>query len=133
PAASMRPTPAPVPAPQPDPQPAPGSPDWQAIAATRHPHLLDDPEWPRLAAALDRAHARQDGVDVPALFTDHLTDDLPTTRPAWHLRRRLIDAVPAAATPRPGTGPHPADMTPGHRPPPPPTTPPARRAPSARR
>ena len=133
PAASVRPTPAPLP--QPDLQPDPASPDWQAIANAHHPHLLDDPEWPRLAAALDRAHAasRQDGIDVPALFTDHLTDDPPTTRHAWHLRRHLIAAVPAAATPRPRTGPQPTNTTTGHRPPPPPATPPARRAPSARR
>jgi DNA primase len=132
----VRPEPTRTPPPGIDPDPV--APDWRAIATAHHPHLVEDPEWPRLATALDRAHTTPrdntgEAVDVAALFADALTDDLPTTRPAWHLRRRLIAAVPAAATPRPRTAPQPPTIRPGHRPPPPPTAPPARRAPGVRR
>jgi DNA primase catalytic core len=110
------------------------APHWQAIAVARRPHLVEDPEWPRLLAALDRAHTAPKpdaviAVDVADLFATALDEELPAHRPAWHLRCRLIEAVPAAATPRLRGPAGPPDGPRQHRPAPPAAPPPGPRTP----
>ncbi|WP_198950086.1 MobF family relaxase [Kineosporia sp. A_224] len=108
-------------------------PDWAALAAHR-PGLVDDTDWPRLVAALDRAHASTGGV--PELFARLAAGDLPDGRPAWYLRHSFIGAMPAAAGPRPVTarGPgEPQGTLPAPPDPPKAPAPAAGRLPSARR
>ncbi|SFP63382.1 hypothetical protein SAMN05660464_3778 [Geodermatophilus dictyosporus] len=71
---------------------------WEVLAARIDPRLVCGPDWPPLAAALDRAAAA--GYDVagrlPALAA---VAPLPDRHPARELHWRLLDDCPAA-TPR---------------------------------
>ncbi|MGY1631892.1 hypothetical protein ACI784_09335 [Geodermatophilus sp. SYSU D01186] len=75
-------------------QPA-APPAWEPVAERIDPRLRHGPDWPPLAAALDRAAAA--GYDVagrlPALAT---AAPLPYRHPARELHWRLLDDCPAA-------------------------------------
>jgi DNA primase catalytic core len=73
---------------------------WKPLADSLDPRLTQGPDWPPLAAAIDRAHRASADLDrlLPSLFVDQ---PLPTERPAQALRYRLIAACPSAATPGP--------------------------------
>ena len=72
---------------------------WTELAAAVDPRLSTGAEWPRLAAALDRAAAAS--YDVPANLPRLAAEEpLPQHRPAAELYWRLLDDCPAAAAPQ---------------------------------
>ena len=76
----------------------PAAPDWAQLAAAAHPALLQDSEWPLLAAALTRAEATgyPAVVALPRLVA---SAPLPDEHPARAVQFRLIAETPAAMTP----------------------------------
>lgn len=86
---------------------------WRETAARVDPRLLDDPAWPHLAAALDRAEAA--GYDVRGGLADLIKVPLPDKTPARYLEFRLADACPASTPPPPP--PRPPPPPPADRPP----------------
>ncbi|MBB3084681.1 hypothetical protein [Geodermatophilus sabuli] len=97
------------------------APAWEAVAERIDPRLPLGPDWPPLAAALDRAAAA--GYDVvgrlPALAA---AVPLPDRHPARELHWRLLDDCPAAlptldaATGRSAPGPGPGVHSPAGAP-----------------
>ncbi len=88
---------------------------WEVLAQRIDPRLLRGPDWPPLAAALDRAAAV--GYDVarrlPALAA---AAPLPDRHPARELHWRLLDDCPAAVPGRRGAdGPSTTARGPAHR------------------
>ncbi|GAB3314434.1 hypothetical protein GCM10027451_29380 [Geodermatophilus aquaeductus] len=93
----------------------PGGRDWEVLAGRIDPRLVDGPDWPPLAAALDRAAAA--GYDparrLPALAA---ATPLPARHPARELHWRLLEDCPAALPRRldaegPGASRNPAQPT----------------------
>jgi hypothetical protein len=83
--------------------PAPASPAagvrWYAQCLDVDRRLVDDPHWPALAAALDRAAAT--GLDVPATLGALTREQLPDAHPARTLHYLLVAECDAAITPPP--------------------------------
>ena len=73
---------------------------WKPLADSLDRRLTQGPDWPPLAAAMDRAHRAWTDLDtlLPELIAD---PQLPADRPARVLRYRLIAVCSAAATPVP--------------------------------
>ena len=113
---------------------APASPAgqrWQAACATVDPRVVNDPHWPALTAALDRADSA--GLDIPSTLAE-LTrgSPLPEQHPARALHYRLISTCPAAVTPTPPPTPSTVGRQPGPTPPAtPPRTPASSQQPAA--
>jgi conjugative relaxase-like TrwC/TraI family protein len=74
--------------------------EWRTLTSSIDATLIDDPDYPRLAAAISRAH--QAGYDV-AVELPRLAarKPLPGDRPAAALLHRLMNATPTAAAPSP--------------------------------
>ncbi len=73
----------------------PSNRSWEVLAARMEPRLVRSPDWPRLAAALDRAAAA--GYDVTRqLPTLARAAPLPDRHPARELHWRLLEDCPAA-------------------------------------
>jgi hypothetical protein len=89
------------------PGPTPAAEDpWRALAAELPggQALLDDPAWPHLASALQRA-ATVDGYDLTTRLPDLAAGrPLDPRRPASDLLYRLADDCPALHTPLPAQG-----------------------------
>ena len=87
----------PAPGRRPEQAPAPARPAdrWHELGHQVDPRLVTGPDWPALAAAMDRAHRA--GYDLethlPRLAAQH---PLPDEQPARTLQNRLTDHCPAA-------------------------------------
>ena len=78
----------------------PATETWAALVDSIDPALTSEPDWPVLAAALDRAHTAGHNVTqhLPRLATEQ---PLPEEHRARALHYRLITEVPQASTPTP--------------------------------
>jgi hypothetical protein len=75
---------------------------WATLADLIHPGLTADPDWPALAAALNRAAAA--GYDAAAMLPGLAADPLPERDPGRELHHRLVVACPGLTSPvREGT------------------------------
>ncbi len=79
---------------------------WEVLAERIDPRLVSGPDWPPLAAALDRAAAA--GYDVASQLPARArAGPLPDRHPARELHWRLLDHCPAAVPRRHDSGHHP--------------------------
>ena len=76
--------------------PAPAASRWAEIVEAIDHRLVAGPDWPALAAALDRAAAA--GYDLTIHLPRLAAEPLPDRLPASELRYRLINEEPAAGT-----------------------------------